>query len=116
MAEWHLDELEQRLTQRGWSLVHESRPGYRWGISGSWEISRGDQRVVLDFEGANGGLGTETYPMERAYACHVRSNPSVSVYFGKKSSKVWPKELDAFIASLDDLGRASTTPASGGAH
>jgi hypothetical protein len=107
MAEWHLHDLEHALTQHGWRATDtmEAPGALEWGISGSWEIERGASELVLDFEGGDGD-GVITYPIEQAYACHVRGAERLSLYFRRRSNPAWRQELDAFVTSLDDLGRA----------
>jgi hypothetical protein len=104
MAEWHLHDLEHALTQHGWRTTDaDETPGDReWGISGSWELARGASKLVLEFEGGDAD-GVITYPIVRAYACHVRGREGLSIYFRRRSNPAWRQELDAFVTSLDDL-------------
>jgi hypothetical protein len=102
VAHWHLHELEERLARRGWQ-VREVRRGEsdRWGLSGSWELVRGERRVWLDFKGGDAD-GLTTHPIEHAYACELRDQPAVSIYFAKKKSiAAWRAELAEFVQSLD---------------
>jgi hypothetical protein len=106
MAEQHLEDLEHALAQHGWQTTEAMEtPGVRrWGISGSWEITRGVCKLFLDFEGGDAD-GVVTYPLERAYACHVRGRERLSIYFHKRASPAWRQDLRTFVASLDHLIR-----------
>ena len=103
MAEWHLRELEDRLARRGWRIARVF-PGDDYRISATWEIERGGLRHLVDFEGLD---DMETLPVDRAYACHLRTREGAGLYFGKKPSgaypnRGWDDDLNAFVAALDD--------------
>ena len=105
MAEQHLHDLDAALEQRGWRIEQDAGPAgsYRWGISGTWVIARGAARLHVDFEGADAD-GVDTYPLERAYACHVRESPATKLYFGRRSrASSWRADLRSFVHSIDDL-------------
>jgi hypothetical protein len=80
-------------------------PAMRRGSPDHGEIERGASKLVLDFEGGDGD-GVITYPIERAYACHVRGVERLGVYFRRRSNPTWRQELDAFVSSLDDLDQS----------
>jgi hypothetical protein len=107
MAEQHLRDLEHALAQRGWDATDmDATPGSDdWGISGTWAISRGHHRIWLDFDGRDAD-GLITYPMGRAFACHVRGHPEIEIWFRKRSAKSsWRADLESFVASLDALSQ-----------
>src|SRR5215210_4766497 len=59
MAEWHLRALEERLLRRGWQVV-DVREAQSVQVSATWELARGDARLLLDSlstgtAGASGG-------------------------------------------------------------
>jgi hypothetical protein len=102
VAEWHLQQLESQLVKHGWRIAEiHGGDGYR--VSATWEIVRGDARVLLDFEGLDDMM---TLPLEDAYAVHVRDGERLGLYFGKKPSEArpnrsWDDDLLAFVAALD---------------
>ncbi len=100
MSQWHLDELQKALTQRGWRVVIR-HPGDNHKISGSWEIQRSTKSSTLfiDFEGFD---DMQCRPLSESYACRIRGHPAMSIYFGK-SRKKWRQELEALLAGLDSL-------------
>ena len=100
--EWHLDDLEHALTQRGWRLLQVTPRDEtdRWGWSGSWEVQRGDSTVALDFEGGDAN-GLNTYPIEKAFAVKLRGRDEVSLYLRRRRSEEWQRELTMFVVSLD---------------
>jgi hypothetical protein len=106
MAEQHLEDLEHVLAQHGWQTTDtmETPGARRGGISGSSEITRGACKLFLDFEGGDAD-GVVTYPIERAYACHVRGQKRLGIYFHKRANPAWRRELGTFVASLDHLTR-----------
>jgi hypothetical protein len=102
VAEWHLRDLQHALEQRRWAVVSETRWGDRWGISGSWEIERGIDRLWLDFQGGDYGGGLVTHPLESAHACEVRGMSSTSLYFRKRRSlELWRADLQRFLDAVD---------------
>ena len=108
MAEQHLRDLESSLVQRGWHVVEDPKPpgADRWGISGSWSITRGETHLRLDFEGRDAD-GLVTHPLERSYACHVHEHPETELWFRRRSHESsWRSDLRRFVATLDDLARA----------
>ena len=103
MADWHLRELEEGLTRRGWR-IDTVLPGNDYDISASWKIVRGDAERLLDFEGLD---DLDTLPLERAYGVRVRDREESGLYFGKQSSdarpnRPWEHDLDAFVVALED--------------
>ena len=108
MAEQHLNDLEHALAHHGWRATDtmETRGARRWGISGSWEIVRGARKLFLDFEGGDAD-GLVTYPVERAFSCHVRGQEQLSIYFEKRTNRAWRQELDSFVAALDHIVRVA---------
>lgn len=104
MPAWHLHELEHALTQRGWITrdLHEPLEARGFGHSATWEVNRGDRRLLLDFDGGDGD-GLTTHPIERAYGCHVREHKDVTLYFYEQASPRWSEALASFLASFDAL-------------
>jgi len=49
VAEWHLRELEEHLQRRGWQVV-DVREGDGVQVSATWELERGESRLLLDFK------------------------------------------------------------------
>lgn len=106
MALWRLDDLRRRLEQRGWSIIEHEGDGY--AIAATWAIQR-DRALpplLIDFDGLDDMV---TLPLERAYGCHLRGNPSVQLYFSRQGHKSstrrarWVIELAAFVDRLDEL-------------
>lgn len=96
MANWHLEELENRIQQLGWRIVSRiDGDGYR--ISGSWIISRKYERQ-LDFDGMDDLI---VKPMHQAYACRIEGTKA-GLYFYKKG-KQWDNALTKFINELNQL-------------
>jgi hypothetical protein len=103
VADWHLRELDEQLSPRGWHIEAVFR-GNDYDISASWKIVRGDLEHVLDFEGLD---DLDTRPLERAYGVRVRDRESSGLYFGRRPSDArpnrrWEHELDALVAALDE--------------
>ena len=100
MSQWHLDELQKALTQRGWRVVSRL-PGDDYKISGSWEIQRGSRSSTLfvDFKGFD---DMQCLPLPESYACKIRGHSALVIYFGK-SRKKWQKDLEALLTGLDSL-------------
>lgn len=99
MGDTHLKLLEQRLEEKGWSIVDRgSGDGYR--VSGSWTIQRSKKKegIVLEFDGFD---DMKTLPLEKAYACAVKGKNDESIYFG--SMKEFEKKLPSFLEELDLL-------------
>ena len=42
-------------------------------------------------------------PMEKSYACFLSEKPSVSLYFSKNNPKMWKKNLEEFVLSLNSV-------------
>jgi hypothetical protein len=98
MSHQHLADLRSHLAHRRWRIVREL-PGDDRAASAIWEISHASPTTSLHlvFEGLheNGVL-----PVERAYGCRLREDPTISAYFARVG-RSWPKELEAF-RSIDD--------------
>ena len=107
MAEWHLNELRNAIERFGWRFVAE-HPSDDLYISASWEFHRSDQEpdLWIDFGGID---DLRTLPIEQSYGCHARNQSSEGLYFRRKGSsdsakrEIWLKELNAFVASLNNL-------------
>jgi hypothetical protein len=102
MADWHVGELEQLLTKRGWRVA-ETLPGDDYRIAATWAIERGDRRMLLDFECLPEGVPLS---LEHAHACSLRGLPGVGLSFGKRASaahpgRTWSSDLEDFVAALD---------------
>jgi hypothetical protein len=100
MSAWHLADLRNELERRGWRIVAEL-PGDDYRISGSWEVQRSTRRapLLIDFEGMEGS-GDSCLPMPQSYACTLRTQRHLSLYFAK-SRMAWDEELAAFLDGLD---------------
>lgn len=102
MAEWHLKDLSEALERNGWRLEAEHEgDGYR--ISASWELVRdGNVAIFLDFEGLD---DMRTLAVDHSYACHLRGDSRIGLYFSKKGDKKsanrasWKAALKEFIDS-----------------
>jgi hypothetical protein len=103
MAQWHLDGLRDALSKKGWHVVAELA-GKDYDVSGSWQIQRSTQRPALhiDFQGLD---DMQTLPMERAYACRLREQSEVSLYFSRQ--RTWDEGLRTFISELDKMDHES---------
>ncbi len=104
MANWHLEELQNALTAKGWQVIAEW-PGDDRCISGSWEIQRSTRRptLVVDFDGLD---DMQCLPLAESYACTVRSHPDVSLYFRKRHSRNhWLPNLQDFIGRIEEIAR-----------
>lgn len=107
MADWHLTDLENALTHRGWQVV-KRLPGDDYAISGAWQIQRSTQiqPLIIEFEGLD---DLRTLPVEESYGCHIRGHFQVGLYFGKKGAnrsshrKRWLEELSRFVDALAAL-------------
>src|SRR5262245_33525375 len=102
VAEWHLRELRDTLSRRGWRVLTE-HPGDDYRVSGSWEIQRSTRAppLIIDFDGLD---DMACLPMQECYGCEVRGHQTSSVYFGKARGRRWLADLEAFVQSLDSLG------------
>jgi len=81
MAQWHLDDLRNTLSQKGWRVLAELDGNLR--ISGSWEIQQSTKRPTLHMD--FGGLDDlKTLPVPRAYGCRLRENRKLQLYFSKQ--------------------------------
>jgi hypothetical protein len=104
VAEWHLRKLEQRLQQRGWQVI-AVRDAESVQVSATWEVERGESRLLFDFfidPELNGRA------VEHAYAVVVRDHSGCGLYLGKKPTEArpnrpWEQDLTAFVAALDEL-------------
>ncbi len=104
MAKWHLDELQNSMERSGWRLVavHASNDIY---ISASWESEggKGEPNIFIDFEGID---DLKTLPLDESYGCHLRSDRTISLYFGRKGKngssrrEAWKTDVRHFAASL----------------
>ncbi len=92
----HLNDLENALTQQKWDITARL-DGNDLDVSGIWQIARHDRHEELIFEGM-GDL--EVLPMDKSYGCHLKSQPTISLYFSKKG-RSWPGSLREFLAALD---------------
>jgi hypothetical protein len=101
VAEWHLDDLEQRLLERGWALVRETRWPLEERTTGTWEIARGERRLHIDFDGIGDPDGLVFEPPERGYGCDLRE-ARVSLHFRRHRNEHWLADVRAFVAALDD--------------
>jgi predicted transcriptional regulator len=109
MSESNLKDLRAALTRSRWRIVAEHE-GNDYDISGSWELHRDreDEAFYVDFKGLD---DLEVLPIAKSYACDLRSNPTVSLYFrrtgvgGGKRRQLWLRELDAFVERLDEIAR-----------
>jgi hypothetical protein len=103
MADWHLAELRNALTKKGWRILAE-HPGDHYRVSGSWAIQRSTKfsPVWIDFEGMDKS-GDGCLPMAQSYGCKVRGHETTALYFGKSRPK-WKNERQRFVESLDLLG------------
>ncbi len=101
MGDKHLQELRSALEGKGWRLLRQDEgDGYR--ISAVWRIQRSTRMepIELFFEGLN---DLHVLPIQKAYACAVKDQKEISVYFG--SMKEFRKALPAFVIALDQLER-----------
>jgi hypothetical protein len=104
MADWHLKGLRDAMESSGWRFVAEHASDHLY-VSASWEFegNKNEPHIFIDFEGID---DLRTLPIDESYACHVRNNRSLSLYFGRKGEKgstqreTWKKELHGFVASL----------------
>ena len=104
MPESHLRSLRNALERRGWKIVAE-RPGNDYDISATWEIRRSTKGPVqhIDFEGLD---DLQVLPLNRAYACGVRGNEKVGLYFRRPGTRGsprrtrWTQDLERFINRL----------------
>ncbi len=101
MAEWHLRDLENALTRRGWRTV-QILPGDDYRIAATWEIQRSTRApgVLIDFDGMDKS-GDFCHPIERAFGCEVRGRDKLSLFFGK--GDLWREELSAFVTALEEV-------------
>lgn len=99
MAQWHLDELEQALSKRGWRLVARLQgDGYR--VSVTWQLERGNdaRKIFVDFDGLD---DLRTLPLEQSYGCQQRGT-SNSLYFGRRGARTtWIESLEKFVGQLE---------------
>ena len=100
MSQWHLRDLENALTRRGWRVA-AVLPGDDYRIAATWELQRSTRRphLLLDFDGLDKD-GDHCLPLERAYGCQARDWVGASLYFCRSRAR-WRKELAAFVAALD---------------
>jgi hypothetical protein len=98
MSHQHLADLRSHLAHRRWRIVRQL-PGDDRAVSAIWEISPAGPTTLLHlaFEGLheNGVL-----PVEHAYGCRLREEPTICAYFARVG-RSWPKELEAFLDKLD---------------
>jgi hypothetical protein len=98
MAQWHLDELRDALSKKGWEVIELD--GNDYDISGSWQIQRSTKTppMHLDFQGLD---DMRTLPMPCAYSCRLREHCKVSLYFSRQ--RTWKACMSAFISELDEI-------------
>ena len=86
------------MASAGWTIVAQ-HPGDDYKISGSWEVQRSTRYppVFIDFEGFDDMI---CLPMEEAYACHLRDEPKIGVYFGRMGER-WKDSILQFISALN---------------
>ena len=103
MAEWHLRDLRNAITRRGWTILAE-HPGDDARVSGSWEVQRSTRTppLFIDFDGFD---DLRCLPMDMSYACHVRGG--AGLYFSRPGER-WRADLDAFVRSLDTIAEQSS--------
>ena len=107
MAYGHLDELRVVLERCGWRLI-EDRSGDDYRIAVPWVVERTCRgpNVILDFDGLD---DLQVLPLDKAYACHVRGNRALALYFSRRGVKgsskrsSWKEELRDFVDSLGRL-------------
>jgi hypothetical protein len=104
MAEWHLRQLDEQLAKHGW-LIGDVHEGDDYRVSATWEIMRGDARLLLDFQGLD---DMKTLPLQEAYGVEVRGEENLGLYFGKKPTearpnRAWVDDLVAFVDALDTI-------------
>ena len=105
MAQWNLDELNKALAQNGWDVITElSGDGHN--VSAYWQIQRYGKPMT--FHLAFNGLDEDgVLPLEKAYACSLVEDESISLYFKKRSLEnherhaVWRRELQEFIEKVN---------------
>ncbi|MEO7715830.1 MAG: hypothetical protein ABIY70_06500 [Capsulimonas sp.] len=98
MADWHLKELDEALSAKGWRIVAH-HPGDDYNVSASWEVQRSTRfpSVFIDFDGFDDMV---CLPLEKAIGCDIRDLPTPSLYFRSRNAK-WSEELRAFVKALD---------------
>ena len=79
----HIESLLKTLEASKWRVIEEFE-GNDSTVSATWLISRpnGDNKYHLVFEGLS---KTGVLPLEKSYACHIKENESLSLYFNKVS-------------------------------
>ncbi|NOT41105.1 MAG: hypothetical protein HOP13_11485 [Alphaproteobacteria bacterium] len=97
MADWHLAELEEALSKRGWRIVARL-DGDNYRISASWQLERGNdpRKILIDFDGLD---DLRTLPIEQSYACQQRGTKN-SLYFYRKGVH-WTGKLSQFVDGLE---------------
>jgi len=96
MAVWHLDQIESKLQQKGWSIKSREL-GNDYDISSTWIIKRSVVQHI-DFEGLD---DMQTLPIEKSYGCHIRDK-NIDLYFHKKGP-AWDNALNKFVDLLNQL-------------
>jgi hypothetical protein len=104
MSQPHLNALEEALLRRGWRVV-AVHPGNAYDVSATWEVQRStnEPSLLIDFEGNDDLV---CLPPEESYACHVRGQPGLDLYFRRvnKSRSLWERELAEFVRAPDSVG------------
>ncbi len=100
MADWHLAELSQALSQAGWTIISQM-PGDERKVSATWAIQRSTHHapLLIDF---NGLAEERCLPLTEAYGCAVRGITGHSLYFGRSSGQ-YTCDLGGFIGALSQL-------------
>jgi len=98
MAEWHLVELENRLSNLGWNIIsRDIIPEFH--VSATWTLKR-NREIRIDFSG-NDDL--KTLPLNKAYACSIQEEKSIKSLYFYKRGEMWDKNLDEFIQQINQL-------------
>ncbi|MBK7884368.1 MAG: hypothetical protein IPJ81_11715 [Chitinophagaceae bacterium] len=95
MAQWHLDELENKIQQTGWIIISQLQEEEHKAI---WVIKRKSIQYI-DFS----CFDTMGYPvpLQESFGCQIRET-KVNLYFYKKGEN-WKNNLSEFISKLNNL-------------
>ena len=96
----HIELLRQTLESSKWIIVKELE-GNDSTISATWLISRpnGDNQCHIVFEGLD---ESRVLPLNESYACHIKENESLNLYFNK-INKGFSSYLEEFVKQLSVL-------------
>ena len=98
MSGFHIEDIENQLCHRGWSITKID--GNELDISEVWNIEKFHKKHSLIFDGL-GDLAV--LPITESYGCYLDGTPQISLYFAKNNRNEWKKKLFIFLDKIDQM-------------